>query len=144
MVVKVTVVAGSKLMSSQGLRCNPYCSIWLGSVRKQTHVLSDTLNPHWSETFTFEWTNAHEGQTSVIVLTVFNRINSRDTCVGTVDLDLFKIVESGGVVDDWFELRLPPNGTKRDGLRRDGADVGGSIKLKVGISSPANTKRVDS
>jgi hypothetical protein len=134
--LKVAIIACSKLLSSRSTRCNPWVSISLGNVRKQTHVLSNTIDPHWSESFSFEWNNPGEDTTSVIVFTVFNRENmARDTCLGTVELNLVKIFELGGSIDDWFALKLSPGARKHS----DRADFGGSIKLKLNITTSAQS-----
>ena len=131
--IKVTVVAGSKLLSSRHgllqevIRCNPYCAISLGIVKKQTHVLSDTLDPHWSETFSFEWDRSGKESASTMVFTVFNRVGgASDICAGSHELDLAKFKDFQGVVDDWFPLYVPV-----DRANRDGTNVGGSLKLRL-------------
>lgn len=133
--VKIGVVACSRLLSSRSTSCNPWVSICLGSVRKQTHVLSNTIDPHWSESFSFEWNKSGEDTTSVIVFTVFNRENmARDTCLGTVELNLVKILELGGSIDDWFALKLP-SGARKQSV----ADFRGSIKLRLNIAASAHS-----
>ena len=131
--IKVTVVAGSKLLSSRAHRCNPYCAISLGTVKKQTHVLSDTFDPHWSETFTFEWNHVGKEIASIMVFHVFNRVSgARDVCVGSYDVDLLRFKDFQGVIDDWFPLQTPGDITKRDGT-----NAGGSLKLRLQFTSCA-------
>ena len=127
------MVAGSKLLSSRHgllqevIRCNPYCAISLGIVKKQTHVLSDTLDPHWSETFSFEWDRSGKESASTMVFTVFNRVGgASDICAGSHELDLSKFKDFQGVVDDWFPLFVHV-----DRATRVGSNVAGSLKLRL-------------
>lgn len=70
----------------------------------------------------------------MIAFSVFNRIDaSHDDCLGTVDLDVNKIMElGGGVVDDWFLLK-PSNASSADS-----SDNAGSIKLRLNITPSAS------
>ena len=69
----------------------------------------------------------------MIAFSVFNRVNaSRDDSIGTVDLDIKKIMELGaGVVDDWFLLK------PSSAFSADPSDNKGSIKLRLSITPSA-------
>ncbi len=128
-IIHVGIVAGSQLISPRSVRCNPYCTVSFGGERRQTYVLSNTVDPQWSERFLFQ-RGLDTGEFTVIAFAVFNRVNaSRDDCLGTVDLDVRKIRElGGGIVDDWFALKPPSTSTA------DHLDESGSIKLRVSLA----------
>ena len=128
-IIHVGIVAGSQLMLPRSVRCNPYCTVSFGGENRQTYVLSNTVDPQWSERFSFQ-RGLDTGECTVIAFAVFNRINaSQDDCLGTVDLDVRKIRDlGGGVVDDWFALKPPSTSTTAH------SDEIGSIKLRVSLA----------
>eukprot|EP01129_Flabellula_baltica_P007914 TRINITY_DN310_c0_g1_i2.p1 TRINITY_DN310_c0_g1~~TRINITY_DN310_c0_g1_i2.p1 ORF type:complete len:1279 (-),score=344.19 TRINITY_DN310_c0_g1_i2:4-3840(-) len=100
---------------------NPYCSIDYNQQTQTTQVMGQTLSPFWNQDFQFDYETGESFH-----LNVFDKEDDKDKFLGMLKIDFQELLNSTGILEDWFELQQ----------RSEKSHVSGSIKLRLCIAAP--------